>query len=117
MTFILVPDKGEDGQVNAWNWRPILELLRAEKIITDRDYELLGLNGCGSRVDSDLARRIGDAIENKLSTMRPGDRIRADLTVTNRPRVPQVFAPHGNPDDIDAASVMLASCAELDPPC
>ena len=85
------------------------DFLRAEKLITDRDYELLGLNGCGSRVDGDLARRIADVVENKLSTMKPGDRIRADLTVTDTTKVPQVFAPDTEPDDIDALKLYSAT--------
>ncbi len=39
MTFILVPEQGEDVQVNAWNWRPTLELLRAEGLLTEENYE------------------------------------------------------------------------------
>jgi len=63
--------------------------------------ELLGLNGCGARVDADLANQIAAAIENKLSTMAPGDRMRADLTVTSVPKAPQVFRPSTQPGDID----------------
>jgi hypothetical protein len=42
MSFILVPSEGEDLQVNAWNWRPTLELLFAAGVITGDDHELLG---------------------------------------------------------------------------
>ena len=81
MSFILIPNNGEDVQVNAWNWRPTLEFLRAQTIITSEQAELLGYNGCGARVDADMANQIAEAIENKLSTMAPGDRMRADVTV------------------------------------
>lgn len=108
MSFILIPNKGDDVQVNAWNWRPTLEFLRAENIITDRERELLGLN-LGSRVDADLANRIAAAVENKLSTMKPGDRIRADLSGTDIPKVPQVFAPDAKPADIDATNLYSAT--------
>ena len=47
MTFILVPSQGEDLQVNAWNWRPTLELLLAANVIPEDDHELMGANGCG----------------------------------------------------------------------
>jgi hypothetical protein len=109
MSFILIPNKGGDVQVNAWNWRPTLEFLRGEKIITPDAAELLGSNGCGARVDADLANRIASAVENKLSTMKPGDRIRADLTVTDIPKVPQVFAPNTQPSDIDAGNLYSAT--------
>ena len=108
MSFILIPNKGEVVQVNAWNWVPTLEFLRAENIITTDAAELLGSNGCGARVDTDLANRIAAALENKLSTMKPGDRLRADLTVTDVPNVPQVFAPN-TPSDVDATNLYSAT--------
>ena len=46
MSFILVPLKGEDFVVNAWNWRSTLELLFAAGVITQDDYEVLGCQGC-----------------------------------------------------------------------
>ena len=101
MSFILIPNKGEDVQINAWNWRPTLEFLRARNVITSEQAELLGYNGCGARVDADMANQIAEAIENKLSTMAPGDRMRADLTVTSVPKAPQVFRPSPRPGDID----------------
>ena len=39
MTFILTPKQGEDVQVNGWNWRPTLELIRAEGLLTEENYE------------------------------------------------------------------------------
>ena len=109
MAFILIPNKGEDVMINAWNWRPTLEFLRSENVITDQDCELLALNGCGSCVDADLACRMAAAIESKLSTMKPGDRIRADLTVTDAPKIPQVFAPDSKPEDIDVVNLYSAT--------
>src|SRR3979409_1649630 len=44
MSFILIPNQGDDVQVNAWNWRPTLEFLRAQNIITTNHAELLGRN-------------------------------------------------------------------------
>lgn len=91
MTFILVPNKGEDVQVNAWNWRPTLEFLHSQNIITTDHAELLGCNWCGAHVDAALATRMAAAVENKLATLKPGDRMRADLTVTAIPKKLQVF--------------------------
>jgi hypothetical protein len=109
MSFILIPNKGEDVQINAWNWRPTLEFLRARNIITSEHAELLGCNGCGARVDADLANQMAAAVENKLSTMAPGDRMRADLTVTSVPKVPQVFGPDTQPSDIDVTELYSAT--------
>ena len=109
MSFILIPNKGGDVQVNAWHWRPTLEFLRAEDIITTEAAELLGSNGCGACVDADLASRIAGAVEIKLSTMKPGDRMRADLTVTDIPTVAQIFRPDNQPGDIDAINLYSAT--------
>jgi hypothetical protein len=43
MSFILVPKEGEDLQVNGWNWHPTLQLLLAAGVITEEDYEMLGV--------------------------------------------------------------------------
>jgi hypothetical protein len=109
MSFILIPNQGDDVQVNAWNWRPTLEFLRAQNVITTDHAELLGCNGCGARVDADLADRIAVAVENKLSTIAPGDRMRVELTVTSNPKVPQVWRPDTKPDDIDVTNLYSAT--------
>src|SRR5690242_14596266 len=90
MTFILVPTQGEDVQVNAWNWRPTVELLRAEGLLTEENYERMTANGCGGEVDATLASRIVDVVERKLATMKPGERIRADLTITATPKAVRI---------------------------
>jgi hypothetical protein len=109
MTFILIPKQGEDVQVNAWNWRPTLELLRAENLLTEENYERLAAQGCRGSVDAVLAHRIADVIERKLATMKPGERIRADLSVTAIPKEPQVFQPKTKADDIDINNLYSAT--------
>ena len=109
MSFILIPNNGEDVQVNAWNWRPTLEFLRAENLIAADEAELLGSNGCGARVDADLANRMAAAVENKLATIKLGDRMSVDLTVTSAPKVPQVFAPDTRVDNIDVINLYSAT--------
>ena len=42
-------------------------------------------------MDAALAVRIADVLERKLAGMNPGERVRADLTVTALPKVPQRF--------------------------
>jgi hypothetical protein len=49
------------------------------------------------------------AVENKLSTLPPGDRMRADLTVTSVPKAPQVFSPDTQPSDIDVTELYSAT--------
>ena len=113
MSFILVPQKGEDLQLNGWTWRPILELLRAENLISDDNYERMGAQGCSGQVDDEVARRIADAIDHKLAGMKPGERMLADLTSTARPKSTYIFSPSMNPDDIDVNDIYSASYESL----
>jgi hypothetical protein len=106
MSFILVPKQGEDLQVNAWNWRPTIEFLRVEGIIDDETSELLTLNGRGAQADADLTRRMAIAVERKLQSMHPGERIRGDLSVTNAPKK---LAEFHKPESIDAVDVYSAT--------
>jgi len=101
MTFILVPSEGEDVQVNAWNWRPTLELLFATNVITEEDHELMGCQGCGGRVDAAKASRIADAVVHKLMSMNAGERMLANLSVTKKPKRLAEFGPDVNANDID----------------
>ncbi len=106
MSFILIPNKGDDEvRVNAWHWRPTLEFLRAQNIITSDQAELLGCNGCDARVDAALANRMAAAVETKLATIAPGDRMRVDLTVTSGPKVLQVFTPDTQLSDINVTEL------------
>lgn len=109
MTFILVPKRGEEVQVNAWNWRPTLHLLQVENLITEQYCVLLGANGCGGQVGAELASRIAAVIERKLLGMKPGERLLADLTITAKPKVPQIFSPDANPTDIDEIDLYSAT--------
>jgi hypothetical protein len=101
MTFILVPSQGEDLQVNAWNWRPTLELLFAANAITEEDHEQMGAHGCSGKVDAEKAFRIADAVAQKLMSMNSGDRMLANLSVSKEPKKLAVFGPGVNADDID----------------
>jgi hypothetical protein len=96
MTFILVPKSGEDLQINAWNWRPTLELLREAKLITEEQYEGMGAQGAGGVVDAESAKAIANFVEGKLAEMKSEDRMRADLTVTSEPKALRVFTPNGS---------------------
>ena len=101
MTFILVPSQGEDLQVNEWNWRPTLELLLAANVISEEDHERMGANGSGGKVDAEQASRIAEAVLHKLVSMNAGERMLANLSVSNEPKKLAEFGPGVNADGID----------------
>jgi hypothetical protein len=109
MSFILVPERGEDLQVNAWSWRPTLELLRAEGLINEESYERMGAQGAGGLVDAEITSRIAQAIESRLAGMRRGERVLADLNVTDGPKAAWVITPDAKPDDLDVNDIYSAS--------
>ena len=109
MAFILTPKNGEKIVVNAWNWRPTLELLRTARLIDDDLAERMGIHGCAATVDADTARRIAEFIDLRLEKMKQGERIRADLVVTDQPKKPLVITPDTNVDQIDAVDVYSAT--------
>lgn len=109
MTFILVPSKGEDVQVNAWNWRPTLELLFATGVITENDHVLLGCQGCGGRVNAEKADQIADAVKQKLASMKPGERMLADLSESSEPKKKVVFGAGTKAEDIDSNDLYSAT--------
>ena len=101
MTFILVPSQGEDLQVNAWNWRPTLELLLAAKVITEDDHDHMGAQGCGGKADAEKASQIADVVADKLIDMVPGERMLANRSVTKESKKLAEFGPGVNAKDID----------------
>ena len=101
MTFILVPSEGDDLQVNAWNWRPTLELLFAANVITEEDHERMGAHGSVGKVDAEKASRIADAVVHKLMSMNAGERMMANLSVSKEPKKLAEFGRGLNADDID----------------
>jgi len=83
MTVILVPNEGEDLQINWWNWRPTLEFLRANAILDDVKIEMMGASGSGVHVNEDESLRIATFLESYLKRLRPNDRVRLDLSITD----------------------------------
>lgn len=114
MSFILVPKEGEDLQVNAWNWRPTLELLFDAGVITEEDYDVMECQGCGGEVDRDKADRIADVVVGKLNSMNPGQRMLADLSVSSEPKKLAVFSLNMSADDIDNNELYSATFKWLD---
>lgn len=114
MTFILVPNEGQDLQINAWNWRPTLELLFAEGVITEDDHIRMGAQGLGGKVDEVKALTIAKVVERKLLGMSPGGRMLANLAVTREPKKPALFSPGTKVDDIDSNELYSTTYEWLD---
>ena len=101
MTYILVPSEGEDLVINAWNWGAINELLFATGAITDDDHEPGGVHGSTLKVDEAKAVLIADNVMRKLSSMNPGERMLANLSISKEPKKYAVFTPDTKEEDID----------------
>ena len=109
MSFILVPKRGDDIQINGWNWRPTLELLLREGLISEELHERMGAQGAGGEVDEELAGRIAEAVERRLEVMKPGERMLADLTVTERAKPEFSFGPGSRSEEIDVNELYSAT--------
>ena len=108
MGFILTSSEGEDLCINAWNWRPTAELLRAAGLVAEETYALMGWQS-GVEVDAGTARRIAEFLEIRIDGMRPGSRMRFDLSITSEPREPLVFTPTSWTGDADLNEVYSAT--------
>jgi hypothetical protein len=110
MSFILVSKNGEEVQVNGWNWRPTLELLLEAGLITEGQYARISASGVGGEISAETANAIAIFVESKLETMKLGDRMRANLTVTSEPKTRLIFKPDGsNKDEVDLVDTYSAS--------
>jgi hypothetical protein len=109
MSFILIPNNGEDIKISAWNWRPTILLLRHANLISEQEHELLGHNGCGGTVNSECAAKIADFIDQHLVKMSPGQRLRGDLTITSELQKRAVFAPNSKLEDFNAVEIYSAT--------
>jgi hypothetical protein len=83
VTVILVTKEGEDLQVNWWNWRPTLELLRSYSVLDEVTIEMMGVNGTGIQVTGEEALRIAAFLESYVKQLRPNDRVQLDLTISD----------------------------------
>jgi hypothetical protein len=109
MAFILIPQKGKEVVINAWNWRPTLAILRDARLIDNELHDRMGTQGRGAIVDADTAHRIADFLDLRLRSMKEGERIRADLTTTDEPKKRMIFEPGTSMDQIDAIDLYSAS--------
>ena len=69
----------------------------------------MGSNGRGGKVNSETANTIADFLDAQLEQMAPGQRLRADLTVTNEPKRAAVFTPGMKVEDLDAIEIYSAT--------
>jgi hypothetical protein len=93
MTFILVPlhaNPNGDLQINAWNWRPTLELLHRARLLDGEAVQRAAAQGAGGRVTAEQALRIAEFLDRYLADLAPGQRVRADGTVTGEPKTHQL---------------------------
>jgi hypothetical protein len=78
-------DDTKDLKVNAWNWRPTLELLEQFQVLDAEELERMSFTGGGGQATPEQARIIADRLEAVLERLKSKDRILYDLTVTNDP--------------------------------
>ena len=71
----------------------------------------MGCQGLGS-VDAEKANRIADAVTKKLESMKEGERLLADLSVSSEPKKQTVFSPDDN--DIDVNELYSTTSEWLD---
>jgi hypothetical protein len=70
---------------NWWSWRPTIELLRVSGLFDAERLELMGTNS-GVEITESEARAIAQLFEERvLPTLRPGERMLLDGTVTDVP--------------------------------
>jgi len=60
-------------------------------------------------VDGETANQIAQFLDEELALLEPGDRIRADLTVRDKPKELLVITPATKIDDIDAVETFSAT--------
>ncbi|GII75875.1 hypothetical protein Sru01_08570 [Sphaerisporangium rufum] len=84
MSWKLETPSGESLHVNAWNWRPTLELLEESGVLDAETIAFLGFNG-----DFDLtgeqAQRIAAFLDTYLADVPVGGRVLLDGSITTEP--------------------------------
>lgn len=84
MSWTLEAPDGRSLDVNAWNWRPTLELLESAHVL---EAETVGLLGCNVLVElsGEDARRIAAFLDDYLADVPAGGRVGLDGSVTTDP--------------------------------
>jgi hypothetical protein len=95
MTVILVDlaDDRHDWQINGWNWRPILALLREAELISDEQLERMGSAGCGGQLGASEALKAAAYMRREiLPRMKDGERIHANGQISTIPPQPRLIS-------------------------
>jgi hypothetical protein len=64
--------------VNAWNWRPTVELLRSFDLLAEDEIECMEFTGGGGKASREEARAIGERIMALIETLEGGHRVMLD---------------------------------------
>jgi len=108
MSFILIPNNGEDLKVNAWNWRPTILLLHHATLIDGKQHELMGCNGCGGSVNSETATEL-QIFWNSSSRRCLPARESAPTSRSPKPKKLAVFTANSKIEDFDAGEIYSAT--------
>ncbi|MEU8251360.1 hypothetical protein [Nonomuraea sp. NPDC048916] len=84
MSWTLETPNGEPLKVNAWNWRPTLELLESSGILDTDTAALLGYN-IAMELTGEQAQRIATFLDAYLATTPAGGRVLLDGSITTDP--------------------------------
>ncbi|SEG67405.1 hypothetical protein SAMN05444920_103869 [Nonomuraea solani] len=84
MSWTLETPDGRSLHVNAWNWRPTLELLESSGVVDAETAELLGYN-ISVDLSGEDAQRIATFLEGHLAAIPADGRVLLDGSVTTEP--------------------------------
>ena len=91
MSWWLVGKNGSEIRVNAWRWRPTLELLKANHLIEDTRLEAMGYNGTGTEISAQEAEQIAQVVEGIVEKLDVQDRVLLDLSSTSEADTGQLY--------------------------
>jgi hypothetical protein len=84
MSWTLETPDGESLVVNAWTWRPTLELLERSGVLDANTTELLGYN-IAVDITGEQAQRIATFLDVYLESTPTGGRVLLDGSITTEP--------------------------------
>ncbi len=88
MSFTLIDLSTEnfEFQVNVWNWRTVLEIIKSFDIVSEGLIRQMSDNASGISVSDEEASAIGNKIrEEILPKLVPNKRMFSNLTITDKP--------------------------------
>lgn len=91
VSFDLTGNNGDTVNVNVWNWRATLELLRRERLLSEDTVALAGINFTSAPVTASEAGRIAVFLDRFLEQLRLDQRVLLDGAVTDEPDTFELF--------------------------